>query len=136
MQEIVDDMDYEDMELAIPMKLDHNTSADFINIKSKKRSNNSVQSRSEGDYVDDLADCLNDLQEIGHDDNSEFNGAGCCLNGGGDSESEGQRQAIEELVNDSYAKDEFNLDSAIDLALGKFEAKPARQVPDWAEANF
>ena len=110
-----------DLALQVPIKLDHNTSADFIKIVSKKKEaadKVSAMSKSEGCIEDELLDVLNDLQGVGDEraDYSELENGNCCIEGG-DSLNQSFNYEIEELINEDGQK-QRNLDNAIDEALG------------------
>jgi hypothetical protein len=112
-------MNDEDFGIEVPVALNLNTSADFIVSKKKETDKLSALSRSEGQYDEDLLDCLHEmLPDDGHgqeQDYSEFNEANCCIAGG---ESLSQ-QELRDLV-ESKHKVSYNVDQAIDQALGNF----------------
>lgn len=76
-----------DLDLQVPVNLNHNTSADCIKIESKRRDvveKNSVTSKSEANIEDELLDVLNELQGVEDEraDYTEVDNGNCCIEGG------------------------------------------------------
>jgi hypothetical protein len=62
-----EDFDMSDLGIQVPVKMDLNSSADFIQSKKREQEKISVLSRSEGQLEEDLMDCLNELAAINED---------------------------------------------------------------------